>query len=427
MKKVLMIAYSFPPTGGPGVQRSLKFVKYLRNFGWEPLVVTRDVKNMRVIDESLNKDIPEGVKIFRTKPCEFTELNGLLNYFGRFVSRKVLCPDGERLWGEFAKGTAVKAVKRDKIDLIYTTSVPYSAHLIGLHLKHKFPGIPWVADFRDEWTNNPYLLDNPHNKLRMAIEKRMEHRVLEKADYLITNTPVMLDNFLRLNNDMALEDHFTVIPNGYDSDDFITVTGSTPENESFTLTYTGSMYGRRKPDYFFQALSELVGEGKIDPSKIKVQLIGTLQKDNLDKLLDQYLLHEIVKILPYMDHDECVAHMANSDALLLIEGGGPGSEAFYTGKVFEYLASRRPILANIPAKGAAAQLINSTRAGLVSDYNDITGTKENLLLLYEAWQNKTSILEPDNEKIAKYERKVLTDKLATVFEKTSKIVRSKAK
>lgn len=424
MKKVLMIAYSFPPTGGPGVQRSLKFVKYLRNFGWEPLVLTRDIKNMRVIDASLNKDIPEGVKVFRTRPCEFTELNGLLNYFGRFVSRKVLLPDGERLWGEFAKGTAVKAVKREKIDLIYTTSVPYSAHLIGLHLKRKFPGIPWVADFRDEWTNNPYLLDNPHSKLRMAVEKRMERQVLEKADFLITNTPVMLDNFLRLNNDITLKDHFTVIPNGYDSDDFKGVTGNTPNNEFFTITYTGSMYGRRKPDYFFQALSELVGEGKIDQAKIKVQLIGTLQKDSLDKLLDKYRLQEIVKILPYMDHDECVSHMANSDALLLIEGGGPGSEAFYTGKVFEYLASRRPILANIPAKGAAAQLINSTRTGLVSDYNDIDGTKENLLLLYKAWQNKANILEPDKEQIAKYERKVLTEELATVFEKACKLVGS---
>ena len=424
MKKVLMIAYSFPPTGGPGVQRSLKFAKYLRNFGWEPLVVTRDIKNMRVIDESLNKDIPEGVKIYRTRPCEFTELNGLLNYFGKFISRKVLFPDGERLWGEFAKSTAVKAIKKEKIDLIYTTSVPYSAHLMGLHLKRRFPGIPWVADFRDEWTNNPYLLDNPHNKFRMSIEKGMERRVLENADYLITNTPVMLDNFLRLNSDMALKDHFTVIPNGYDSDDFKAVTGSTPYNEFFTITYTGSMYGRRKPDYFFQALSELVGEGKIDVAKIKVQLIGTLQKENLDKLLNKYKLQEVVKILPYMDHDECVAHMAGSDALLLIEGGGPGSEAFYTGKVFEYLASRRPILANIPAKGAAAQLINSTHAGLVSDFNDIDKTKENLLKLYESWQNKTNILEPNKELIAKYERKVLTGELAVVFEKACKIVRS---
>ncbi len=372
---------------------------------------------MRVIDESLNKDIPAGVKIYRTRPCEFTELNGLLNYFGRFVSRKVLLPDGERLWGEFAKSTAVRAVKEEKIDLIYTTSVPYSAHLIGLHLKRRFPGIPWVADFRDEWTNNPYLLDNPHNKVRMSIEKHMERRVLEKADFLITNTPVMLDNFLRLNSDMDLKDHFTVIPNGYDSEDFKAVTGNAPDNAIFTITYTGSMYGRRKPDYFFQSLSELIDEGKIQPAAIKVQLIGTLQKDQLTKLLDKYHLNDIVKILPYMDHDECVAHMAGSDALLLIEGGGPGSEAFYTGKVFEYLASRRPILANIPAEGAAARLIRATQAGLISDYNDIGATKENLLRLYEAWRNKVSVLVPDKDEIAKYERKVLTGELAVVFEK----------
>lgn len=426
MKKVLMVTYSFPPKGDAGVQRSLKFVKYLRNFGWEPLVLTREIKNMGTMDESLLKDVPEGVKIFRTNPWKFDELRGILNYPGRFINRKLLVPDGERLWAVFSKKTAVGIIENEKPDMLYTTSVPYSSHLLGLYLKKRYPKLPWVADFRDEWTNNPYLLDNPHNKLRMDRERRMEHEVLKNADQLVTNTPVMLRNFLENNKDMALDDHFCVIPNGYDSEDFAAVTGKPAGNRLFTITYTGTLYGRRKPDYFFQALGESIDEGAVDPAKMTVQLIGALQKGPLEQQLEKYGLKDVVRLLPYMDHDECLRHTSGSDALLLIEGGGPGAEAFYTGKVFEYLATGRPILANIPAKGAAASLIRDTQTGLVSDFNDIAETKKNLKLLYGAWQEGREILSPRKDAIARFERKALTGELAKVFERAEERVEKPA-
>lgn len=421
MKKVLMVAYSFPPTGGPGVQRSLKFVKYLRNFGWEPVVLTRDIKNMKLKDESLNKDIPEGISITRTNPWELTELEGFLGLAGKFISRKVLIPDGERLWEIFAKSSAVRIIRNDKIDLIYTTSVPYSAHLMGLYLKRKFPDIPWVADFRDEWTNNPYLLDNPHNAVRMNIERRMERKVLINADCLITNTPVMLSNFIENNPDLGLKDKFFCIPNGYDRDDFKIIDTIKPGNKRFTITYTGAFYGRRKPDTFFEALYELIRDGKVDESRVHGKFIGNFKLPQLNKQLEKYGLERIVEIFSYMDHDECIKHMLQSDALLLIEGGGHGSEAFYTGKVFEYMVTNRPIIAVVPKNGAAAQVIRQTRTGLVSDFDDVKQTKENILTFYNSWLNNESSFSPNYEEIGKYDRKVLTGELVKVFSRAMKL------
>ena len=415
MKKVLIIAYQFPPMGGSGVQRTSKFVKYLRDFGWEPVVFTRQVGKMPLKDESLLKDIPAGVKVIRTHPWDLTELPGILGLAGKVASRKILIPDGERLWQVFSKSRAMKALYEEAIDLVYTTSYPYSDHLLGACLKKACPEIPWVADFRDEWTNNPYLLDNPHYGLRMKRERAMEKQVLLKADQLITNTPVMQANFIR--EDKGLEEKFHVIPNGFDREDFEGLPDTLPENSRFTLSYTGALYGRRKPDVVFEALKRLIDGNRIHREKIRVKLIGNYKTGALNALVEKYELSGIVEILPYMKHRECLLELAGSDALLLIEGAGPGAEAFYTGKVFEYMNTGRPILAAIPSRGAAAGLIRETRTGIVSDCTDVEGTAENIYRLYAEWEQKQSSYHPDREKIAGFERKSLTGRLAGVFEK----------
>lgn len=448
MKKVLMIAYSFPPAGGPGVQRSSKFVKYLGNYGWKPMVLTRNDTNIPLKDLSLGKDIPENTGVIRTRAWDLTCHLGIIGLIGKFISRKLLIPDSERLWEIFSRQTAKKIVKNHSIHLIYTTSLPYSSHLMALYLKKAFPSIPWVADFRDEWTNNPYILDNPYNPVRMYIEKKMERQVLQKADCLITNTPIMLKNFLKYNEDIkGLKDKFFVIPNGYDPDDFkevssdiSTVLVDSKETEMgtmfhnpfhqnrvsknlkeakkpFTITYTGSFYGRRKPDVFFHALSLLFKEGKIDKNNVYVELIGNFKEEQIKRTLDKYNLEDIVEILPYMDHNLCLQKMAASDCLLLIEGAGPGSEAFYTGKVFEYMVSGRPILAIIPQNGAAAKLIRDTNTGLISDCEDLEGAKKNIKALYTAWSKNIDVYSPNRAEIRKYERNTLTGELVKVFDK----------
>jgi glycosyltransferase involved in cell wall biosynthesis len=422
MKNVLMIAYSFPPAGGPGVQRTSKFVKYLRNYGWEPVVLTRDDVNMPLRDESLIKDIPDNTKIIRTKAWDLTPSSGIIGLMGKFISRKLLIPDSERLWEIFSGKTAEKVIESHNIQLIYTTSLPYSSHLMAIHLKKKYPHIPWVADFRDEWTNNPYILDNPYNPIRMSIERKMEKKVLRTADCLITNTPIMLKNFLENNRDITdLKDRFFVIPNGYDPDDFKHVhlgpSSAISSNDSFTITYTGSFYGRRKPDIFFNALGQLIAENKINKDNIHVKLIGNFKTEQIDQILEKHALKGVVDILPYMDHDQCILNMAASDCLLLIEGAGPGAEAFYTGKVFEYMVAGRPILAIIPQHGAAAQLIKETNTGLISDCTDLHATKKNIEILYTSWLKNIGIYSPNKEEIKKYERNTLTKELAKVFDK----------
>lgn len=176
MRKVLIIANQFPPMGGSGVQRSVKFVKHLRSFGYEPVVFTREVGNMPLKDETLLKDIPDGVKIYRTKPYECVEAKGIFRIPGKVLG-KFMIPDTARLWEHFSKKAVMDVIDKEGIDLIYTTSAPYSDHLLGLYIKKKRPDIKWVVDFRDEWTNNPYTLDNPHGAYRTKREKKWNTRL----------------------------------------------------------------------------------------------------------------------------------------------------------------------------------------------------------------------------------------------------------
>ncbi len=416
MKKVLIIAYQFPPVGGSGVQRTSKFVKYLRNFDWEPVVLTRTLGRMELRDDSLLRDIPEGTRVYRTRAWDFNVWPGILKLPGKFIARKVLIPDGERLWQLSARKAAEKIIREENIDLVYTTSYPYSAHLLGLHLKKVFPDIPWVADFRDEWMNNPYLLDNPHYRLRMKIEAKMERQVLSNADCLITNTPVMLNNFVTNHEDLNLRNKFFCIPNGFDPDDFHEVTGEKPSNEKFTITYTGALYGRRKPDTFLAALGKLVREGAVPRDKITVEFIGHFHADRLLGQAESEGLGGIVKCTSFIEHSECIKKLAYSDCLLLIEGGGKGGEAFFTGKIFEYINAGRPILACIPANGAAAGVIRETRTGLVSDFYDVDGTAANLLTFFNNWLEGKNEYNPDRQAISRYDRKTLTQELSGVFE-----------
>ncbi len=410
MKKVLIIANQFPPMGGSGVQRSVKFVKHLRSFGWEPVVLTRSAGNMPVKDETLLKDIPEGIKIYRTKPYEAPELKGVFRIPGKVLG-KLTIPDSAYFWYKASRKKALEIIKEEGIDCVYTTSAPYSDHLLGLYIKKK-TGLKWVVDFRDEWTNNPYTLDAPYNPVRTKIEKNMEHSVVTTADRLIANSPVMRANFIK-NNGIS-GDNFFVIPNGYDKDDFQGLNLTPPKNSIFTLVYTGALYGRRKPDIFFAALSELIAEGKIDKNKIKVQLIGNYHKDKLQAQIDGFGLKGVVEIVGYVPHDECIKRQLSADSLLLIEGGGRGADAFYTGKVFEYMNTNRPVLALLP-NGVAKDLVVKSKIGSVSDTESKDGAKKNLLFYYKQWEEEKLTFKGDRAVIEQYERKILTEKLAEIL------------
>ena len=414
MKKVLMIANQFPPMGGAGVQRSVKFVKHLRTYGYEPVVLTRDVGGMQLMDETLMADVPEGVKIYRTRPLESPELKGILRIPGKVLGKLVI-PDTAYFWYKHSRKKALEIIEKEGIDIIYTTSAPYSDHLLGLFLKRRCPQVKWAADFRDEWTNNPYILDNPHNAVRTKIEKNMEHCVMTEADLLITNTPVMRANFIRNNNIPG--DNFEVIPNGYDIEDFQGMdTENHPANDRFTMVYTGALYGRRKPDNFFKALSRLKAEGAIDPAKLRVKLIGNYHNDKLQAQIDSFGLTECVEIVGYVPHNVCIQHQIQADALILIEGSGRGADAFYTGKIFEYMNTNRPVVAVLPG-GCAADLVRESRIGSVADADDVDAIMQVIKDYYLSWEKGSLAFEPDRQVIERYERKKLTEALAAAFDR----------
>lgn len=420
MEKVLIIANQFPPMGGSGVQRSVKFVKHLRNFGYEPVVFTRETKGATLIDETLLNDVPQGVEIIRTKAYEPSEMQGILKIPFKVLA-KIMIPDSARIWFEMSKKQALKTIQDKNIKVIYTTSAPYSDHLLGLYLKRKIPNIKWIVDFRDEWTNNPYTLDNPHNLIRTKIEKNMEKSVLLEADYLITNTPVMKDNFIKNNGINGKK--FYVIPNGYDEEDFYNMDFTKPKNDKFTMVYTGALYGRRKPDNFFNAIKNLKDKNIIKENSVKVKLIGNYHKDRLQAQIDSFNLTNEIEIIGYVPHNVCIQHQLSADALVLIEGSGIGANAFYTGKIFEYMNTKRPVLAILP-DGVAKDLVLESKIGIVANTDNVLEIENIIKNYYEKWQQNKLDFEPDFNVIEKFERKRLTKELANIFDMALKFTKN---
>ncbi len=301
MEKVLIIANQFPPMGGSGVQRSVKFVKHLRSFGYEPIVFTRETTGANLIDETLLNDVPKGVNIIRTRAYEPSEVKGILKIPFKVLA-KIMIPDSARIW----------------------------------------------------------------------FEKNIEKDVLLEADYLITNTPVMRDNFIK--NNSIPEDNFYVIPNGYDEEDFYNMDFTKPNNDKFTMVYTGALYGRRKPDNFFSAIKGLKEKGIVKENTIKVKLIGNYHKDRLQAQIDSFGLTNEIEIVGYVPHNVCIKHQLSADALILIECSGIGANAFYTCKIFEYMNTKRPVLAILP-DGVAKDLVLESKIGIVANTDNVLEKK----------------------------------------------------
>lgn len=411
MKKVLMIAHQFPPIGGSGVQRTAKFIKYLPDFGWKGVVFTRQAKKAPLTDETLNRDIPADTVVYRSPAWDLSEWFFPVSLAGKFIRRRILIPDGERLWEVFGQKKAVQAVENENPDSLYSTSQPFSTHLVALKLKEAYPNLPWVVDLRDEWTNNAFVKAYGYRPARIKAERDMERKVFETADAIVMNTPYMRDNSVR--DYPHLKNKFYVIPNGYDQEDF---KGLEPgkTNEKFTLTYTGLIYGNTSPETLFRAVSKLIGEKKIHPNMIKLRFIGRFKVEQLYKMAQTHHLADVVEALPYMPHRESIQNLIGSDAVLLLLG--EGTEAIYTGKLMEYINTGRPILASIPEQGAAASLIAETKTGFVADCKDVDGTARHFLNMVENWQQGRTLIQPDKQRIAQYERRELTKKLAEIFD-----------
>jgi glycosyltransferase involved in cell wall biosynthesis len=405
MKSVLMIAYYYPPAGGAGVQRTLKFTKYLPDFGWNPLVLTVAPRYHRLLDNSISGEIPAQVQVQTTSAMLLP--HRLPWKLRNWISRWLLLVDEQVGWYWPAVQAGKTLLQEHCIDAIYSTSSPYTDHLIGLALK-RASGLPWLTDFRDPWCGN--FSRQPPTPLHQRLDQSLERRVIQAADRLIVvSEPMRSDLITRY---PALEpEKIITITNGYDQAD---ISASQPKGfppDRLSIVYTGSFYSKeRTPHTFLRALAGAVQNGAIPREKVHVYFVGNIGQHSTDTINETWLV-DLVTITGYLPHQESIAYLLGADIALLIIGANPGSEAVLTGKIFEYLAAHKPILALAPP-GAAADLLLEANAGILAPPDDISAITSALVDLYHRWENGKLRSENRPEIVERYDRCNLTSTLA---------------
>jgi len=410
MKKALLIAYHFPPLGGGGVFRTLKFTKYLPEFGYQPYVLTVKNPMYREKDPTLVKEIPAEAKIHRTFSFEHRILRvpRLLNINLKWF----YLPDQNIGWLPFGASAGAKLVKKENIDVIFATSPIWTSLLIGLLVKKKTKK-PLVVDFRDPWTDNPFI--NYPTKLHQRLERKMEKTVLSQADYVTVATDLIKSNLIR--KYPFIESKIETITNGFDPDDFKNLKIG-KKTGKFTITYVGSIYGLLTAKPFLTALKALVEEKKGFKEKAEAVFVGNCGKET-SRLVRELGLEENVRFVGYVPHRKGLEFMVNAQALLLlITLEGSKGERILTGKLFEYLASRKPIIALVPENGLAANVIKSLKAGTVVSPRDVQRVKTAIENYFDQWVEGTlSAATDDASNITLYNRRFLTGRLAHIFDR----------
>jgi glycosyltransferase involved in cell wall biosynthesis len=431
MKKVLIIAYYFPPSGGPGVQRALKYVKYLPQYGWEPIVLTAKDADYPARDESLLAEIPSNVKVYRSKIFEpyslYRKLTGkaanapvdveniptagkkrsLTERFAEGVRSTLFIPDARIGWLPYAVAEGKRIIRDEHIQALYSSSPPYTTALIARSLQRQCR-IPWIAGFRDPWTG---FLSTPDRWfLPAAIDAHLERSVYESADRIeVAWRGIQKDfqkKFPHVNTEKC---HY--LPNGYDSEDYPKIERTT--NDRFTVTYTGSMYGKRNPQTFLTAVEGLIAQSQLDPDTIRLRFIGRFGAE-VKAMIQQSPLSSSIELIPYLPHSESIKSLMQSDALLLVVDETDDSAEIVPGKVFEYLGAQRPIIALAP-KGAISDLMEETGAGIVAHNQDIVGIQQAFMTFYRSFLGEASMYQPNRSAVARYDRRVITGELASIL------------
>ncbi len=376
-RKVLIITYYWPPSGGAGVQRWLKFSKYLPEFGWQPVILTVDPEYAAypVTDCSLVAGLPESVKVYSTPATNYFSVykknksnipsagfaNNLDNSFKgkllRFVRGNFFLPDPRRGWNKYAFKKACELIESEGIKNIITTSPPHSTQLIGLKLKKRFPSVRWTADLRDPWTDIYYYKQFYPTILSKAIDSRYEKNVLKKADKIFTVGPSLMTLFS--GKIKGLESKIEVITNGYDESDFKSNPRMTPTR--FTITYVGTLSDIYPVEGLIAAVNSL---------DLLLRFVGTVS-EKTRIMLEENIPADSLEFLPYVAHDESIRFMMNSSLLLLVIPLHQSNKGIITGKLFEYLATGLPILCLGPVDGDAAEIIKKCRSGQTFVYYDI--------------------------------------------------------
>lgn len=420
MNKVLIITYYWPPSGGAGVQRWVKFAKYLPASGWDPVILTVDPEYAAypVTDYSLTKDLPASVKVHATPATNYFSIyrknksnipsagfannvdDSLKGKFFRFVRGNFFLPDPRRGWNRYAFKKAVELIKNEGIRHVITTSPPHSTQLIGLSIKKKFPAIRWIADLRDPWTDIYYYHQFYPTLLSKTIDRILEKRVLINADNIVTVGQSLRTLFA--SKAVGLEKKINVITNGFDESDFNGVDPTSPTK--FTLTYVGTLADNYPIAGLLDALKRLAAND-ID---FLLRFVGSVS-DNARNKLKMKLPDSSVEIIQYVSHTDAIKYMKSSSILILIIPEHSSSKSIITGKIFEYLASRRPILCLGPADGDAAEIIHNAEAGETYHYSE-SDKITNFLI-----ENIAEPTQSSDNKIFNYSRRNLTNELSEIL------------
>lgn len=414
--KVLIVCFYFPPAGGGGVQRPLKLARYLPELGIETHVLAPT--DPRWIHRDTELPIPEQARVHRAPypgprgrlPAE--ELFGLSG-FNRLwrrallMPRRLLIPDENTLWLVTALPAALRIIRREKIDVVLTTSPPSSVHVLGATLK-RLTGVRWVADLRDSIVAKPDRnFDRALVRVKELAHRRVARRIAKRADAIVCVTPTIAEEMRALGARGKIE----MIPNGADLNDFAGV-AYTP-GERFRITHTGSFFGKRDPRPFFSALAQI-------EAPITARFVGDLRA--ADKAWVEGLgLGERLELIPFRPHHEAVELQRNSDALLLLlpTEGGRGVDV-PSGKLYEYLAARRPILASVPLKGTAAELVRAAGAGIVVPPEDGEAIRTALVELVARWQRgELADIELPAEIVERIDRKARVREMGELIERVA--------
>lgn len=423
-KNVLIVTYYWPPAGGPGVQRWLKFVKYLPNYGFKPIVFVPENPSYPIVDESLRQEVDNDTEVikypikepyklakFLSKKNTNTISKGLIRDKRKqsFVEQILLylrgnffIPDARVGWVKPATHFLMSYISEKDITTVITTGPPHSLHLIGLNLKTKL-NIKWIADFRDPWTTIGYHKQLKLTKSSQEKHKKLESEVLNTADNVIVTSEVTKKEFSKITNKPV-----AVVTNGYDDEPKMDY----ELDSKFTLSHIGSFLSKRNPQLLWQVLSELINELPDFKTNFQLNLVGNTSNE-IFQSLDNYNLTDYVRNVGYVSHKESIKFQKQSQLLLLVEIDSNETKCIIPGKLFEYMVSNRPIIALGPKESDVERIVKETNTGFYFTYNDAKTLKSKIWDCYKLYKSNTLRTYPIGLK--KYHRKTLTKSLSQLL------------
>jgi glycosyltransferase involved in cell wall biosynthesis len=424
LKKVLIITYYWPPAGGPGVQRWLKFVKYLPEFGIEPIVYCPENPRYPIMDPSLLEEVSESITLLKqpirepygiasvlskkqTKTISSgviskSDEQSLLQKLMLFIRGNFFIPDARKNWVKPSVRFLSKYLSSNNVVAVITTGPPHSLHLIGLGLKEKL-GVKWIADFRDPWTTIGY-----HKSLKLTPRSKSKHLKLESKVLNMADDIVVTSAYTKREFEAKTDRPISLITNGYDSHSV----QINKKDDLFTIAHIGSLLSERNPTLLWQVLSELLTENKEFARLFRLRLVGVVSSHVMEKI-KAYKLEDHSEIIGYVSHDDAIKFQMKSQVLLLIEIDSEDTKAIIPGKLFEYLVSGTPIIAIGPQQSDIEQIISSTNTGSYFTYAQKTELKANILDLFHEFQNESLEVHPIG--LEPYSRKELTKRLASLI------------